>query len=127
MMEFFLTKNMVHVVINNGAHETVGGMPTVAGKIDLVGMCRYGDYMKPIHEPNMHDGIFLDPDIPVDNFEDLDRELLAAKKREALSFIEVKSAIGAYASALRRPRQYTRLLYLAYEGQPQGQWKNCAP
>ena len=28
--------NMVHVVINNGAHETVGGMPTVASKISLV-------------------------------------------------------------------------------------------
>ena len=24
-------KNLIHVVINNGAHETVGGMPTVAG------------------------------------------------------------------------------------------------
>ena len=23
------TSNLVHVVINNGAHETVGGMPTV--------------------------------------------------------------------------------------------------
>lgn len=28
--------NLVHVVINNGAHETVGGMPTVAGDIDLL-------------------------------------------------------------------------------------------
>ena len=28
-------KNMIHVVINNGAHETVGGMPTAAGKIDV--------------------------------------------------------------------------------------------
>lgn len=26
-------KNLVHVVINNGAHETVGGMPTVAGQM----------------------------------------------------------------------------------------------
>ena len=31
---------------------------------DTLLKCRYGDYMKPIHEPNMHDGIFLDPDIP---------------------------------------------------------------
>lgn len=29
-------KNMIHIVINNGAHETVGGMPTVASQIDLV-------------------------------------------------------------------------------------------
>ena len=29
-------QNIIHIVINNGAHETVGGMPTVAGKIDFV-------------------------------------------------------------------------------------------
>jgi phosphonopyruvate decarboxylase len=28
-------KNLVHIVINNGAHETVGGIPTVATKIDF--------------------------------------------------------------------------------------------
>lgn len=27
--------NLVHIVINNAAHETVGGMPTAAGGIDL--------------------------------------------------------------------------------------------
>lgn len=30
-------KNLIHIVINNGAHETVGGMPTVATDIDVVG------------------------------------------------------------------------------------------
>lgn len=72
--------NLVHIIINNGAHETVGGMPTVAGGIDLTGIavaCRY-PYA-----------------VCVDNFEDLDRELAEAKNRKALSFIEVKSAIGA--------------------------------
>ena len=29
-------KNLIHVVINNAAHETVGGLPTVADSIDLV-------------------------------------------------------------------------------------------
>ena len=29
-------KNSVHIVIYNGAHETVGGMPMVAERIDLV-------------------------------------------------------------------------------------------
>ena len=80
-------KNMVHVVINNGAHETVGGMPTVAGKIDLVGIAKSCGYPY---------------GVCVDNFEDLDRELSEAKKRNALSFIEVKSAIGARAD-LGRP------------------------
>ena len=28
-------KNLIHIVINNEAHETVGGMPTVAGHADL--------------------------------------------------------------------------------------------
>ena len=73
-------KNMVHVVINNGAHETVGGMPTVAYKIDLVAIAKACGY------PNA---------VSVDNFGALDMELLAAKKRNELSFIEVKSSIGA--------------------------------
>jgi len=30
--------NLVHVVVNNGSHETVGGIPTVASKIDLPAM-----------------------------------------------------------------------------------------
>ena len=28
-------KNLVHVVVNNGAHETVGGMPVVSAKLDM--------------------------------------------------------------------------------------------
>ena len=33
-------KNLVHIVINNSAHETVGGMPTVAGQIDMVAIAK---------------------------------------------------------------------------------------
>ena len=73
-------KNLVHVVINNGAHETVGGMPTVANKINLVGIAMACGY------PNA---------VSVDTFECLDRELEAAKTRNMLSFIEVKCSIGA--------------------------------
>ena len=73
-------KNIVHVAINNGAHETVGGMPTVAGAIDLVAIAKGCGY------PNA---------VCVDNFEDLDRELENAKSRDELSFIEVKCSIGA--------------------------------
>lgn len=73
-------KNMVHIVINNGAHETVGGMPTVAAKIDLVGVARACGYPYAIC---------------VDTFEALDRELEAAKERDELSLIEVKCSIGA--------------------------------
>jgi phosphonopyruvate decarboxylase len=73
-------QNMIHVVINNGAHETVGGMPTVASKMDLVAVARACGY------PNA---------VSVDSFEALDRELEAAKARKELSMIEVKCSIGA--------------------------------
>lgn len=73
-------KNVVHVVINNGAHETVGGMPTVAVNIDLVAIAKACGY------PNA---------VSVDNFKSLDRELEEAKKRDELSFIEVKCSIGS--------------------------------
>ena len=73
-------KNLIHVVINNNAHETVGGMPTVAGNVDIVDIAKACGY------PNA---------IAVESFEQLDRELVAARKRDELSLIEIKSAIGA--------------------------------
>lgn len=36
--------NMIHIVINNEAHETVGGMPTVAGGIDMVTIAKSCGY-----------------------------------------------------------------------------------
>jgi phosphonopyruvate decarboxylase len=72
--------NLVHVVINNGAHETVGGMPTVMSKVDVVGIARACGY------PSC---------VSVDNFADLDRALEDAKKADHLCLIEVKCAIGA--------------------------------
>ena len=72
--------NMVHIVINNGAHETVGGMPTVASSMDLVAAAKACGY------PNA---------VCVDCFEDLDLELKKAKDRKELSLIEVKCSIGA--------------------------------
>lgn len=73
-------KNLVHIVINNGAHETVGGMPTVASKIDFVAMAKACGY------PYASS---------VNTFENLQKELLAAKERNTLSLIEVKCSIGA--------------------------------
>lgn len=72
--------NFVNVVINNGAHETVGGMPTVVGQIDLVAVAKACGY------PNA---------VCVDNFNDLDKELELAKNRDELRLIEVKCSIGA--------------------------------
>ena len=72
--------NLVHVVINNGAHETVGGMPTVAGQIDLVAIAKACGYQNAVR---------------VDDYDALDMELESAKARNELSFIEVSCAIGA--------------------------------
>lgn len=72
--------NMVHIVINNSAHETVGGMPTVASKIDIVAIAKACGYSKAVC---------------VNNFNDLDKELQAANNRDTLSLIEVKCSIGA--------------------------------
>ncbi len=73
-------KNMVHIVINNSAHETVGGMPTVAGQIDIVGVAKACGYPQAVS---------------VDSFEQLDEALEKAKNRNELSLIEVKCSIGA--------------------------------
>ena len=73
-------KNMVHVIINNGAHETVGGMPTVAANIDFVAIAKACGYPYAVS---------------VKTFEKLDYELAKAKKRNELTMIEVKCSIGA--------------------------------
>ena len=65
--------NLIHVVINNGAHETVGGMPTAAGRIDLTGVARACGYPYAVC---------------VDSFETLDRELAAAREEKALLFLK---------------------------------------
>ena len=36
--------NLVHVVMNNGAHETVGGMPVCSGGMNIPGLARAAGY-----------------------------------------------------------------------------------
>lgn len=72
--------NLIHVVINNGAHETVGGMPTVARALEIAGVAKACGYPYAVS---------------VDNFVDLDTELERARTRECLCLIEVKCALGA--------------------------------
>ncbi|MGN0414075.1 MAG: phosphonopyruvate decarboxylase [Agathobacter sp.] len=73
-------KNLVHIVLNNEAHETVGGMPTVAGSIDLLKIAEGCGYTNVIC---------------VDSLEALHVALCEARERQELSFIEVKCAIGS--------------------------------
>ena len=72
--------NVVHIVINNGSHETVGGQPTVMSNVNVVKVAEGCGY------PNV---------VSVDSFEKLDKALEEANKKDELSFIEVKCAIGA--------------------------------
>lgn len=72
--------NLIHIAINNGAHETVGGMPTVAEQIDLVAIAKACGY------PNA---------VTVDTFDKLDDALQRAKAGNELTLIEVKCSIGA--------------------------------
>ena len=72
--------NLVHILINNGSHETVGGMKTVCDNMNweqIAISCGY-EYAK-----------------SVDNFEDLDKALIECKENKILSFLEIKCAIGA--------------------------------
>lgn len=73
-------ENLVHIVINNGAHESVGGMPTAAGRIDLLKIAEGCGYKETYRAAD---------------FEELDRALTSAKEASGPVFLEVKAAVGA--------------------------------
>jgi phosphonopyruvate decarboxylase len=78
--------NLVHVVINNMAHESVGGMPTVSGGLDLVEIaraCGYAWFAKASTAPELR------------------RLLLKAQEQNRLCFIEAACAIGARGNLCR--------------------------
>ena len=72
--------NMVHIVINNMAHESVGGMPTVASTMDLCQIAL---------------GCGYEAAVSVYNIKDLKKQLIIAKEAQELTFIEAKAAIGS--------------------------------
>lgn len=73
-------RNIIHIVINNGAHETVGGQPTAMASVDLVAIAKGCGYANAAC---------------VSDFNALDQALTAAKEAQELTLIEVKCAIGA--------------------------------
>lgn len=73
-------KNVVHIIINNGSHETVGGQPTVMSDVDICKVATGCGYPK----------VFS-----ASSFDELDMVLNEAKKAGCLCLIEVKCAIGA--------------------------------
>ena len=72
--------NLVHVVINNGAHETVGGMPVCEGGMNLCAMAMAAGYRSVSR---------------ADSPETLLRAVDAAMVGGGLAFIEVMCAVGA--------------------------------
>lgn len=72
--------NMIHVVINNEAHETVGGMPTVTSQIDLPGIATACGYP----------AVFS-----VKTHEELESALKKIRELDCLSFLEVKCSISS--------------------------------
>lgn len=80
-------ENLVHIVINNSAHETVGGMPTVSDTVDFVKLAYACNY--PIA-------------VSIDSMIDLKDALKTAKLNNQLTLIEVKSSIASR-SDLGRP------------------------
>ena len=72
--------NLIHIVLNNEAHESVGGMPTAAGKVDLCAIARACGYPS----------VFC-----ADDQSGLDRALEETKATQQLTFLEVKCALGA--------------------------------
>ncbi len=94
-------KNLVHLVVNNEAHESVGGFPTVGGSVDLAAVALACGY------PHA---------VSVDSPVKLDDALREAKARQELSFIEAKCAIGSRAD-LGRPTttpQENKTAFMAY-------------
>ena len=73
-------ENIVHVLINNESHETVGGQPTVAGTVDLPAVAAACGYSKTYCA---HD------------FKELDAALEEIRLSKGLCFLEAKCAIGA--------------------------------
>jgi len=72
--------NYVHIVLNNGAHDSVGGQPTVGLNIDLCGVAKSCGY------ENI---------ISVSTASDLEKTLSSDAVGKKLTFIEIKVKKGA--------------------------------
>ncbi len=72
--------NLVHVVINNAAHETVGGMPVCEGALNLTGMAMSAGYRHVSRAGN-----------EMELYQAVDAAMSAGE----LAFIEVLCAVGA--------------------------------
>lgn len=72
--------NMIHIVLNNGAHDSVGGQPTVGRQIDLCGIAKACGYTNVVKASTK---------------EELDAILKDRKTFDELTFVEVLVRKGA--------------------------------
>lgn len=80
-------KNLIHVLINNGAHETVGGVPTVSAKLNYSGIATACGYKKTYLATTREEVLSAIKD---------------AKAQEGPVFIEIKTSVSSRAD-LGRP------------------------
>lgn len=73
-------KNLVHIIINNSSHETVGGMPTVAQSVDITAVAKACGYRYVVS---------------INNLAMLKTELQKAKCGEELCLLEIKTNISS--------------------------------
>jgi len=71
-------RNYCHIVLNNGAHDSVGGQPTIAPFIDIPAIARACGYIH-VYQAKTKEEL----------------KMILAKKNEGLTFIEVKVKKGA--------------------------------
>ena len=94
-------RNLIHVIMNNGAHETVGGMPVAEGAMRFAPLARDAGYP----------AVFTADTLP-----GLQEALSAAQSQPTLSLVEMFCALGARAD-LGRPTttpQENRDAFMAY-------------
>lgn len=72
--------NMIHIILNNEAHESVGGMPTSAGSTDLSAIARACGY-KCVYT--------------VEKTDDIEKVLIQAKSSKVLTLVEIKVALNS--------------------------------
>lgn len=94
-------RNLIHVIMNNGAHETVGGMPVGEGRMRFAPLAREAGYP----------AVFTADTLP-----GLQQALAAAQAQPTLCLVEMFCALGARAD-LGRPTttpQENRDAFMAY-------------
>lgn len=72
--------NLVHLLLNNRAHETVGGMPTVSETVDWCGVAKACGY---------------ETAAVAEDYAQLERLLQAARGEGKLAFLEIRCGIGS--------------------------------